>query len=85
MDVLLEEKCFCFVFFQESTVKSTLMTAKAIPATMEPALTRSTGTSVPVNLATQVRRCHSPHVTPAHRIPETSSFVPPVKVHSNPR
>lgn len=46
-----------FLFFQESTVKSTLMTAKAIPATMEPALTRSTGTSVPVNLATQVSNC----------------------------
>lgn len=39
---------------QESTAKSTLMTAKAIPATMEPALTKSMGTSVPVNLATQV-------------------------------
>lgn len=51
MDILLSE---IFFFSQESTVKPTLMTAKAIPAIMEPVLTRSTDTSAPVNLATQV-------------------------------
>lgn len=45
------------VISQESTVKSTLMTAKAIRATMEPALTRSTGTSARVSPATQVNNC----------------------------
>lgn len=49
-DILMRE----IFFSEESTVKSTLMTAKVIPVTMEPALTRSTDTSVPANLATQV-------------------------------
>lgn len=47
-------------FFQESTVKPTSMTARAIPVIMGPALTRSMATSAPVNLATLVNyRVHS--------------------------